>query len=73
MFCKTTIYYVYIGFMYVKIGFERSYLVFGFIAFSFTRISSFTLSVRGPWDLWKQKNSEQSELWQILSVIITLD
>jgi oligosaccharide:H+ symporter len=41
------------GLMYVKIGFEGAYLVLGFIAFSFTLISSFTLSGRGPWDVFK--------------------
>ena len=41
------------GLMYVKIGFEGAYLVLGSIAFSFTMISSFTLSGRGPWDVFK--------------------
>ncbi|MCO6538735.1 MAG: MFS transporter [Gilliamella sp.] len=49
------------GLMYVKIGFEGAYLILGLIAFSFTLISSFTLSGRGPWDLWKHNNSEESE------------
>ncbi|SCC01267.1 MFS transporter [Gilliamella intestini] len=49
------------GLMYVKIGFEGAYLILGLIAFSFTLISSFTLSGRGPWDLWKHKSSEGSE------------
>ena len=49
------------GQMYVKIGFEGAYLVLGLIAFSFTLISSFTLSGRGPWDLFKHNKIEKFE------------
>ncbi|MBI0093908.1 MFS transporter [Gilliamella apicola] len=48
------------GLMYVKIGFEGAYLVLGFIAFSFTLISSFTLSGRGPWDVFKYTKNQES-------------
>ncbi len=48
------------GLMYVKIGFEGAYLVLGFIAFSFTLISSFTLSGRGPWDVFKYTKKQES-------------
>ncbi|MCX8699715.1 MFS transporter [Gilliamella sp. B2840] len=48
------------GLMYVNIGFEGAYLVLGLIAFSFTLISSFTLSGRGPWDVFKYKKNEES-------------
>jgi hypothetical protein len=37
-----------------------SYLVLGFIAFSFTLISSFTLSGRGPWDVFKYTKNQES-------------
>ena len=49
------------GLMYVKIGFEGAYLVLGFIAFSFTLISSFTLSGRGPWDVFKYTKNQESD------------
>lgn len=52
------------GQMYVKIGFEGAYLVLGLIAFSFTLISSFTLSGRGLWDLFIHKNKQPSEIQQ---------
>ena len=49
------------GLMYVKIGFEGAYLVLGFIAFSFTLISSFTLSGCGPWDVFKYTRNQESD------------
>ncbi|OTQ29452.1 MFS transporter [Gilliamella apicola] len=48
------------GLMYVKIGFDGTYLVLGFIAFSFTLLSSFTLSGRGPWNVVKYTKNEES-------------
>ena len=48
------------GLMYVKIGFDGTYLVLGFIAFSFTLLSSFTLSGRGPWNVVKFTKNEES-------------
>ena len=48
------------GLMYVKIGFEGAYLVLGFIAFTFTLLSSFTLSGRGPWNVVKYTKNEES-------------
>ncbi|MFQ0990930.1 MFS transporter [Gilliamella apicola] len=48
------------GLMYVKIGFDGTYLVLGFIAFSFTLLSSFTLSGRGPWNIVKYTKNEES-------------
>ena len=48
------------GLMYVKIGFDGTYLVLGFIAFSFTLLSSFTLSGRGPWNVVRYTKNEES-------------
>ncbi|OCL19683.1 MFS transporter [Gilliamella sp. wkB171] len=61
------------GLMYVKIGYEGTYLVLGAIALSFTLISSFTLSGRGPWDIFKNLNGEQNKDQQELNKNITLD
>lgn len=46
------------GLMYVSIGFEGTYLVLGIIAFTFTIISVFTLSGRGPIAVLRGKKSE---------------
>ncbi|MDF7667072.1 MFS transporter [Orbaceae bacterium ESL0727] len=50
------------GLMYIEIGFKSAYLVLGMIAFIFTFISSFTLSGRGPYSLFKKNKPDNDKL-----------